>query len=458
MRTSLTTFLSAACLLCGATATMAVEANRQVDPSLRASFDYNGSPVVQSQVIPSSTFNSTPVADAGYSFVTDDAAAATPAAPAASGDACGSSCGCGDSCGCNSSSSCCWLSRYEDCTLKDLLGMQCCDDWNVGGWTELGYMSNNVPLSQSFNDLLSFDDVPDQLNLEQQWFYIEKTTDGECGCDYGGRFDILYGTDAQKTQAFGNPRAGVRGQGSWDASFDDGEYGWAMPQAYVEVAYHDLKVKLGHFFTPIGYEVVPATGNFFRTHSYTMFNSEPFTHTGALATYEMNDCTTITAGWSLGWDTGFDQLDQGNCFVGGVTRKLSDSQTLTYMLTWGNFGWRDGGDDNSYSHSIVYVNDINDCWQYVLQSDYIRTDNPGVSQYDTIGAVNYLFYKLNDKTKLGGRYEWWKADGVSYNEVTGGVNFQVAKNLVVRPEWRQDWAPGADIDEDTFSIDAILTY
>ena len=35
--------------------------------------------------------------------------------------------------------------------------------------------------------------------------YIEKTVDGSCGWDLGGRIDAIYGTDAQKTQAFGNP-------------------------------------------------------------------------------------------------------------------------------------------------------------------------------------------------------------------------------------------------------------
>ena len=46
---------------------------------------------------------------------------------------------------------------------------------------------------------------------------------------------MIYGTDAQKTQAFGNPGAGVRNFGTYDASLDHGEYGWAMPQAYGEV-------------------------------------------------------------------------------------------------------------------------------------------------------------------------------------------------------------------------------
>ena len=46
--------------------------------------------------------------------------------------------------------------------------------------------------------------------------------------------------------------------------------------------YNDWKIKLGHFYTPIGYEVVPANGNFFYTHAYTMQYGEPFTHTGVL--------------------------------------------------------------------------------------------------------------------------------------------------------------------------------
>jgi hypothetical protein len=457
MRTSLTTLMTVVCVACGAAMTMAVEANRQGGQSLRTVFDYSGPS--QSAVMPSGAVTPMPVADAGYVVVSDeqaDAAKTDSATGCCDSTSCCSTCG-GNSCDCNCNSNC-WLSRYENCTLESLLGMECCSDWNVGGWMEFGYMSNNVPLSQAYNDLLSFDDVPDHLHAEQIWFYSEKTTDGSCGCDWGGRFDILYGTDAQKTQAFGNPGAGVRNFGTWDASLDHGEYGWAMPQAYAEVAYQNLKVKLGHFFTLVGYEVVPATGNFFRTHSYTMFNSEPFTHTGALASYEVDDCLTIHAGWVLGWDTGFDQLNSGNAFHGGFIRKLGDNSSLSYMLTYGNFGWRDGGDDNSYSHSVVYTNDLNDCWQYVLQSDYIRTSNDGVSEFDTIGAVNYLFYKVSDKAKLGGRMEWWKADGVSFYEATAGVNLWAAKNIVVRPEWRQDWAPAIGLDEDTFSIDAILTF
>ncbi len=363
----------------------------------------------------------------------------------------------GNSCDSYSSGRSGWRDSIENFTLDGALGWECCS-YNVGGWTEMGYTTNNVPLSQSYNDLLSFSDVPDNVNLYQQWLYVEKTVDGTSGWDLGGRIDAIYGTDAQKTQSFGNPNGGVRGFGFFDASWDHNQYGFAMPQLYGEVAYHDLAVKVGHFFTPMGYEVIPAVGNFFFTHSYTFFNSEPFTHTGALASYTGYEGFTLYGGWTLGWDTGFDQLNSGSNFLGGFSSEIDDAVTFTYICTAGNFGWRDGGSSDSYNHSIVLLADVSDDLQYVFQSDNLRTDNPGVSAFDTIGAVNYLFYSVTDSSKLGGRIEWWKADGVSFNEFTIGWNYNALKSFVIRPEWRQDWAPGIGLDEDTFAIDAIWSY
>ena len=96
---------------------------------------------------------------------------------------------------------------------------------------------------------------------------------------FGFRADLMYGQDADDTQAFGNP------PGTWDYlnGFDEGAgYGWAIPQLYGEVALGEhVTVKAGHFYTLVGYEVVTAPDNFFFSHAMTMFNSEPFTHTGS---------------------------------------------------------------------------------------------------------------------------------------------------------------------------------
>src|SRR5262249_6720275 len=112
--------------------------------------------------------------------------------------------------------------------------------------------------SQTYGDLLSFNDVPHHFHLHEAYLIVEKAIDTEKHCwDWGFKVDTMYGTDAQKTQAFGNPpAAGAQG---WDNDFDNGVYGWAIPQAYGVIGYQDLTVKIGHMYTYMGYEVIPAT-------------------------------------------------------------------------------------------------------------------------------------------------------------------------------------------------------
>jgi hypothetical protein len=386
-----------------------------------------------------------------------------------SGCGCEASCGCDSGCGCNDG--CC---LFGDCCLGDAWTLKSCYDpcesceHTVGGWLAFGYYNDNERLSADSGDGLAFLDYPDHLNMDQAWVYFEKLAAADaCSADWGYRFDMMYGVDAQKTQAFGND------DNVWDVSFDNGVYGWAMPQAYVEVAYGDLSVKVGHFFTIIGYEVVQATGNFFYSHSYTMFNSEPFTHTGVLGTYKASDETTLYAGWTLGWDTGFDQAMGGSNWLGGISRTIGDDLTVTYASTAGNFGLRSAG-ESGYNQSVVAVADLSDKTQYVFQTDYTTTDGYlGDPTFDNTeyGINQYLFYTVNDCTKFGTRMEWWKSNAVtgsstSFYELTGGVNYKPHANVVVRPEIRYNWSPtelvsattGAEFNNTVFAIDAIVTF
>jgi hypothetical protein len=233
-----------------------------------------------------------------------------------------------------------------------------------------------------------------------------------------------------------------------------------MPQLYVEVAKGDLSIIAGHFYTVVGYEVVTAPDNFFFSHAFTMYNSEPFTHTGVLATYGVSDDLEVYGGWTLGWDTGFNQFNNGSSFLGGLSYSLTDDISLTYIATGGNLGWRGDG----YSHSIVLDVTLTEKLNYVLQSDMISTNGsvnklgqPNLLNED-IGINQYLFYDLSECWGLGARVEWWKQDGVSVNETTFGVNWKPHTNFVMRPEIRHQWAPAANYDETIFGVDAILTY
>jgi hypothetical protein len=348
------------------------------------------------------------------------------------------------------------LQAIEGFSLANAMGVE--SPWEIGGWTNVAYYTNNIPLSFNDDDMLSFDDLPGRVNLAQQWLYWGRKADGSNGCDVGGRIDVIYGTDGPKSQAFGNPKARARGRGRFDASLDHGYYGWAIPQLYGEVAVRDFSVMVGHFATPIGYEETQAKDNFFHSHSYTSYDSEPFTHTGFLSKYGGFEKITFYGGWTAGWDSGFDSLNSGSNFLGGIEVDVAGDVKLSYFNSYGNFGWRDGGGEDSYSHSFVLEADLTDKLQYVANSDFLDTDNGAISQVDSIGLVQYLFYDVNDTVSLGARMEWWKLNGMSHYEATAGINWNVLENLVFRPEVRQDWIPGSDFDQAVFALDAVLTY
>jgi len=364
---------------------------------------------------------------------------------------CGSCGGCGLSCDwCNLGDA--WTLSHEDSCIT------------IGGWSQIGYSANEQPFSVTKGDNLAFNDSTGNVDLHQQWVYVEKAakTDG-CCWDWGFRADVVYGTDAQKTQAFGNPPAG--NAGGFDNDWDHGRYGWALPQIYGELAVGNLSVIAGHFFTLIGYEVIPAPDNFFFSHAFTMFNGEPFTHTGALATYTASDNVTLYGGWTLGWDTGFDQFDDGSTFLGGFSvSNCCDTATFTYICMFGDLGWR--GDDG-YNHSLVLDLKLTDKINYVIQSDFVKTDQ---FNEDTSSINQYLFYTVNDCLGLGSRVERYYDDfqGNGFGDVyeaTFGVNVKPHANLVIRPEVRYNWnfpagaaLPNNRSDLTVFGIDTIFTF
>lgn len=383
--------------------------------------------------------------------------------PSCGCDPCCSSCGCSDCDG-----SCCFMGDCDlgdPCTLKDHVCP--CSEHQFGGWLQIGYHSDFTRLSSPAEQGLSFNDHPDALNFHQAWLYAEKVAEADaCSADWGYRVDFMYGLDASKTQAFGNPVNAAGDPSGWDNSWNHGVYGWALPQLYGEVAMGDWSVKVGHFYTLVGYEVVPATGNFFYSHALTMFNSEPFTHTGAIGTYSASDDVTLYAGWTLGWDTGFEQFGGGSSWLGGVGLSLLDDVDFTYISTAGNLGWRGDG----YSHSLVFDTTLTENMNYVLQSDYVNTTLPDGFHNEDVGVNQYLFYSLSDCWAVGGRMEWWKSNNVtgeatSFYELTGGINYKPHANVVVRPEIRYDWSPtdlqdadGNPYNETVFGVDAIFTF
>jgi len=325
----------------------------------------------------------------------------------------------------------------------------------VGGWLSGGIFGNQFGAAS--NGPIGMRDVGNAFTADQLWIYAERQTDtGGDGWDIGGRIDYLFGADGPDTQCFGDQ--------TWDYGWNSSrDYGSAIPQLYAEVAYNDLKVKIGHFYTPIGYEVVQATGNFFYSHSYSHTFGEPFTHTGGLAEYALNDRVKLYGGWVNGWDEGFEGKNRGSMFLGGVALTLSERATLGWYCSAGQMGSGaafDGAPSGDlYYHCIVFNYQINDRWSYVLEHDLGTNYNvdpaSGVdNQWYEIN--NYLYYQINDHLKLGGRFEWFQdpqgarvaagdfsgAPG-DYFAVSGGLNWKPRRNVTIRPEIRYDTFSGS---------------
>ena len=136
---------------------------------------------------------------------------------------------------------------------------------------------------------------------------------------------------------------------------------------------------------------------------------------------------------------------------------IADDAKVTYISTAGNLGARGA---SGYTHSIVIDLQLTERLQYVCQSDWVNIQadavNNGASN-DQIGVNQYAFYSWNDCLKFGVRGEWWKSDGVSYYEVTGGINWFPIANLAIRPEVRYDFQPETR-RLTTFGVDAYVTW
>jgi hypothetical protein len=376
-----------------------------------------------------------------------------------------------------------------------VIGKLGCTDINIYGWLDMGGTINGDHPASRYNGTLA----PNDRNLfqfNQNYLVFEKTLDTKKnGWDVGGRLDLLYGSDYIFCESVGFE---TRPDGSpkWNGGID---YGLAMPQAYGEIGYGDVSMKLGRFYTIIGYEGMMATGNFFYSMNYAVRYAEPTTHTGGLATWKKNDEWTFY----LGGVNGQDQTDGLTDSLAVLTGFAWTPKDKKYSL---NFGIMTGGleprtadttlvDFTPRTYFSTYLTyNFTDKFQSVTQWDAGWQQN-----YDLLGDTadfwsftQYFFYTINEKWKAGLRYDMFvdgegtrlgglrfgglpggnplplpSGDAGTVQAITAGLNYTYNANLRIRPEIRWDWYGGSGpklFDDNTknsqftASVDAILQF
>jgi len=371
--------------------------------------------------------------------------------------------------------------------------------FTVGAWANAGITYNATDPGSNYNGPVVFADRSGEFQLNQLNAYVQRAVATEGSkWDIGGRADVMFGTDAPYTQAFGTTTNG----GSWDLGLlNNGSnrfYGLAVPQLYAEIYApfgNGLTIKVGHFYTSIGYESVPSPDNFFYTHAYTMQFGEPFTHTGFTGSYNVNNNWSVLAGAVTGsetggWDGNFDQQLGNWAGLGGVTW-TSDSAATSVNVS-GTYGERSETSSQHWAmYSIVAKHDITEKTHLVLQHDHGfagKVADGGLTDAEWYGVNSHLYYDINDEVTVGLRGEWFRdhngvrvfsparqngsAFPASYYEVTAGVTWKPRPWLRLRPNVRYDWVGdttgkpydidsnfvGQKKDQFTFSTDVTVTF
>jgi hypothetical protein len=332
--------------------------------------------------------------------------------------------------------------------------------WNITGFVNAGWAYNPDAPASDFNGPLTFADQ-DHGQVNQIYLIGEKAIDRESCCwNWGGRVDVLYGSDYIFTQSNGWELT-TTGGAKWNGNPD---YGLAIPQLYAEVGNEKNSIKIGHFYTVLGYEVVPANGNFFYSHAYTMQYGEPFTHWGVLGSYKYSDEISLNYGLVNGWDALSRAQDDLGVILGLTWTGCED--VLAFNVIFGNEPTIDDATvyTDRYTHSLVYTRNFSEKLQYVFQHDLGFQNNGargGAQSAEWYGINQYLFYTINDCWKAGFRGEWFRDDdGVrvtglrpgnpiggegfagNFYEIAAGLNYSPTANLTVRGEVRYDWYDG----------------
>jgi len=318
----------------------------------------------------------------------------------------------------------------------------------------------------------SFDTESDSLLLDQLDLNITKSVD-----DTQKKFDIgfvveqMYGADmayihSNGLTTYSPSKIGSARQPKNQYDLTQANLTFAVPVG------NGMLITVGKFITPLGAEVIDAPGNALFSHSF-LFGQLPFTQTGVTAGYNVCPEFTATLGFTRGWDQALRDVN-GDLDLLGSFAYTSDDKKWSHTLNIssgnqdsdasGQDGWRTVLD---YVGSYQYSDNL----KLTLNADYgwqaQAAAGGGTAQW--YGIATYAAYTICDYATLNARAEWFNdqngaspgefdggvvaATGISpsntYYEATLGVaitpmpNNNIGKNLVFRPEVRDDYASKA---------------
>lgn len=343
---------------------------------------------------------------------------------------------------------------------------------NIYGWVEGSYTYNHQHINRlsSVNNtdnkvgpigFLPFNhEVGDNVQGNQLALRIERQLADTTKMDVGGLVEVIYGMDAAGIHSNGNGYNGDTDVDAQSARFHPG-YQIDISQAYLDftVGVKGLTLRAGKFYTTMGYEVINPNGNALFSHSY-IFYSLPFTQTGVLAMYQVNDALKITGGITRGWDQAFE--DSPSCYPDALLQVAYTVNSQLGVVVNASTGPENGVDNTHWRTAInpIITYKFSDALSFAAEGLYIYDGNyAGAGYGDVWGVALYASYKINDYFTVNGRAEKYhnytgafSSSGIAEGSSTNVYSFTLGvaitpfptdplgSGLKIRPEVRYDCA------------------
>lgn len=220
------------------------------------------------------------------------------------------------------------------------------------------------------------------------------------------RFDLGFGQDVPIVQS-----AGLAG-GIAD-----------LQQGYIKVASDNgLSLTMGKFVTMHGAEVIERGANMNISHSVLFNYAIPFTHTGLLVGYNINDDWNIKAGIVNGWNNTTDNNAMKTLHT-MLTGKLNDQWGLTIGGSAGpEAALQDGKNRILVDGTLTF--DPNETWHFALNGD-LGVDKAIATRKglkDWAGAALYAHYKADAPWGATVRAEYYLEDAGATAITGSGVS------------------------------------
>lgn len=318
---------------------------------------------------------------------------------------------------------------------------------NIYGWVEGGYTVNLRRQSESSKPGVFTREPGNHFEFNQLDLRFERLVDMK-KFDVGGMVEILFGTDSNYIRS-----NGIEYQTPGDNPGEVPQF--EIPQAYVDVAIpvgNGLKVRVGKFATLLGYETIAPVTNPFYTHSY-LFGAIPFTQTGVMAFYSLNDQWAVAGGITRGWDQATEDVNGAPDFLGQIS--YTPSKRLSVLLNT-SVGPQDVDDTGHYRVTVNPVVSYKLTERLTIAADGLYTYDGGMNagNYgDQWGLALYAGYALSDMFTLNARIEKFHDysagnffGATNYYEITLGLTItpmpkdRIGSNLKIRPELRYDYS------------------